>query len=166
MSERFPAIEPAHRDFIRAQHVFFVASAAPNARVNVSPKPASALRVLDEHRVAYLDQTGSGNETAAHCRADGRVTFLFCAFAGVPKILRLYGRGTVAKRGTPAYAELLARAFDDCEVVQTSCGYGVPLFAYAGERDTLTRWAAAKGDDALESYRRERNAASIDGLPT
>jgi hypothetical protein len=129
--------------------------------------------------VVYLDQTGSGNETAAHCRADGRVTDLFCAFAGAPRILRLYGRGSIAKRGTPAYARLLARAFDERELpgarqivtlavdlVQTSCGYGVPLFAFVGERDTLTRWAAAKGDDALATYRSERNAVSIDGLPT
>jgi hypothetical protein len=179
MAKQFPRIAPAHRDFILRQRVFFTASAAAGARVNVSPRGIDALRVLGENEVVYLDRTGSGNETAAHLRADGRLTLMFCAFAGPPMILRLYGRGRILRRGSPAYANLLALAFDsveppgarqivmlDVELVQTSCGFGVPLFEYAGERPTLTHWAEAKGEAGLEAYRREKNLRSIDGLPT
>jgi hypothetical protein len=179
MAKQFQRIEPAHRDFILRQQVFFTASAAAGARVNVSPRSVDALRVLGESEVAYLDRTGSGNETAAHLRADGRLTLMFCAFEGPPMILRLYGRGRTLRRGSPAYANLLALAFDgteppgarqiirlDIDLVQTSCGFGVPLFDYVGERPTLTRWAEAKGEAGLEAYRREKNVHSIDGLPT
>jgi Pyridoxamine 5'-phosphate oxidase len=179
MAKQFPRIEPAHRDFILRQRVFFIASAAAGARVNVSPRGVDALRVLGENEVVYLDRTGSGNETAAHLRADGRLTLMFCAFEGPPMILRLYGRGRSLRRDSPAYASLLALAFDsvelpgarqivmlDVELVQTSCGFGVPLFEYAGERPTLTRWAEAKGEAGLAAYRREKNLRSIDGLPT
>lgn len=179
MSKMFAAIEPQHRDFILQQKLFFVASAAPGARVNLSPKSADALRLLDERAAVYIDRTGSGNETAAHLRADGRLTFMFCAFEGPPMILRLYGQGRVLARGGEAYARLLREAFGgdeppgarqmillETDLVQTSCGYAVPVFDYAGERDGLDRWAQAKGDAALETYRREKNQLSIDGLPT
>jgi hypothetical protein len=178
VAKQFPSIEPAHRAFIERQRVFFVGSAAPGARVNLSPKGLDALRVLGPERVAYLDLTGSGNETAAHLRADGRLTIMFCAFEGPPLILRLYGRGRAHRRGSAGYAGLLpafggeeplgARQIVALEVdlVQTSCGYGVPLFAYRGERPSLDRWAEAKGEAGLEEYRRENNARSIDGLST
>lgn len=179
MAQQFAQIEPAQRDFILRQHVFFVATAAAGSRVNLSPKGADALRVLGPNAVCYLDQTGSGNETAAHLRADGRLTLMLCAFEGPPRILRLYGRGRVLRRGTPEYAGLLAEAFDgeeplgarqivvlDVDLVQTSCGFGVPLYGYRGERPALARWAEAKGVEGLETYRREYNAHSIDGLPT
>ncbi len=179
MAKQFPHIEPAHRDFILRQRIFFTASAAAGTRVNLSPKGLDALRVLDEAHVCYLDHTGSGNETAAHMKADGRLTIMVCAFEGPPMILRLYGRGHVLRRGTAGYAALLASAFDgnepsgarqivvlDVDLVQTSCGYGVPLFDYKEERASLIRWAENKGEDGLETYRRDMNARSIDGLPT
>ena len=178
MAKQFPSLEPAHRAFIDRQHVFFVATAAEGARVNLSPKGLDALRVLDDNRVAYLDRTGSGNETAAHLLADGRLTLMLCAFDGAPLILRLYGTGRALPRGTADYARLLADAFAgeeppgarqivvlDIDLVQTSCGFGVPLYDYREERPTLTRWAEAKGEDGLAAYRREKNAVSLDGLP-
>lgn len=179
MAKQFPRIEPTHRDFILRQRMFFTASAAADGRVNLSPKGLDALRVIDEVTVAYLDHTGSGNETAAHLRADGRLTIMLCAFEGAPLILRLYGRGTVLLRGTQAYRALFDGYFGgeepvgarqivrlDVELVQTSCGYGVPLFDYQAERPSLPRWAESKGVEGLDAYRREKNARSLDGLPT
>ena len=179
MGKHFASMEPAHQEFIRRQRIFFTGSAARDGRVNVSPKDGAALRVLSERRVAYLDLTGSGNETAAHLRAQGRLTLMFCAFEGAPVILRLYGVGKVLRRGSAEYEAMLAGAFDhaerpgarqivvlEVEDVQTSCGFGVPLFSYDGERTNLTQWAAGKGDEGLREYWRTRNAVSIDGLPT
>jgi predicted pyridoxine 5'-phosphate oxidase superfamily flavin-nucleotide-binding protein len=179
MAKQFTCIEPHHREFILQQRIFFTASAAAQGRVNVSPKDGAALRMLSANSVAYLDQTGSGNETAAHLRANGRLTIMFCAFAGSPMILRLYGQGTVLSRGSLPYSDLLASAFDNEErpgsrqivvlavdLVQTSCGYGVPLFDYVDERKTLRRWAEAKGEAGIEKYRRSKNVFSIDGYPT
>lgn len=179
MGKQFASIEPDHREFIERQHIFFNASAASDGRVNVSPRDVAALRVLDEHTVIYLDRTGSGNETAAHLLADGRLTLMFCAFEGRPLILRLYGRGRVVARHSAEYRKLLAAHYEDLEVpgarqivcldvdrVQTSCGMNVPFYDYKGERDQLTRWAEAKGEAALEGYRREKNTVSIDGFPT
>ena len=179
MGKRFPSIETSHRDFIEKQHIFFVATAAPSGHVNISPKDCAALRLLGSNRAVYLDQTGSGNETAAHLRIDRRITLMFCAFDGSPLILRLYGEGTVLVRGSEAYRELIATAFGneeragarqivaiDVDLVQTSCGFGVPRFDYQGERDTLTRWAESKGESGLTDYWREKNRFSIDGFPT
>ncbi|HEX3891316.1 MAG TPA: pyridoxamine 5'-phosphate oxidase family protein [Terracidiphilus sp.] len=179
MGKKFAALEPIHHDFIQKQQMFFVASATAESRVNVSPKDGASLRILDAQRVAYLDQTGSGNETAAHLRADGRLTLMFCALQGVPLILRLYGKGIVLARRSPAYAEMLASHFGNVEppgarqivvlhvdLVQTSCGYGVPMFDFAGERATLRRWAEAKGDDGIAQYWQAKNVQSLDGLAT
>ncbi|MGA0600234.1 hypothetical protein ACO2Q3_05955 [Caulobacter sp. KR2-114] len=179
MAKQFTALDATLTAFIGRQHVFFAASAAPGSRVNVSPKDGASFRVLGPNRAAWLDQTGSGNETAAHTLAGGPVTVMFCAFQGPPLILRLYGRARIALRGAPDYARLLAEAFAgeeppgarqivvlDFDLVQTSCGYGVPLFDHVGERDNLRRWAEAKGEDGLDDYRREKNAVSLDGLPT
>lgn len=177
MAKQYDRIEPAQRAFIERQNVFFVGSAAAEGRVNVSPKGMDTLRVLDERRVAYLDLTGSGNETAAHLRATGRLTLMFCAFEGPPMILRLYGRGRVLRKGTPGYAELLplferelpgARQIVVLEVdlVQTSCGYAVPLMDYRADRQGLVRWAEDKGEEGIQAYWREENARSIDGLET
>jgi hypothetical protein len=130
--------------------------------------------VLSPSRVAYLDLTGSGNETAAHLRENGRITFMFCAFAGPPRILRLYGAGEVVlpgdgewealSSGFPSYPGIRQIVRADISRVQTSCGFAVPLMECAGQRDTLLRWAEAKGD-ALPAYREEKNTFSIDGLP-
>jgi hypothetical protein len=179
MAKQFASMTPAHREFIARQRIFFTASATATSRVNVSPRSTDALRVLDERTVAYLDLTGSGSEAAAHLRIDGRITLMFCALDEPPSILRLYGRGTSLPRNTNDYAVLLASAFDneeplgarqivriDVDLVQTSCGYGVPLFEYIGERTTLHRWAEQKGDAGLEEYRRQKNTRSLDGLPT
>ncbi len=164
-------------DFIAAQPLFFVASAplSPEGHVNLSPKGLDCLRVLGPDRVAYLDLTGSGNETAAHLAENGRVTLMFCAFAGRPQILRLYGRGTVTLPGSALWDELRPGFPDhagarhiiavDVERVQTSCGFAVPLMEFAGHRDTLLKWAEKQGEDGLTEYRRAKNAASIDGLP-
>jgi hypothetical protein len=172
-------IEPSHRDFLLRQHVFFVASAAPGARVNVSPRSTNCFRVLGENAVAYLDRTGSENETAAHLYADGRMTIMFCAFAGPPRTVRLYGRGTVLHRLSRSYADLLAEQFGgtaplgarqivklDVELVLRSCGFGVPLFDYRAERTVLDEWESHNGPLGIAAFWRERNTHSIDGLPT
>lgn len=179
MAKQFPSIDDRQRAFIERQHVFFVASAAEGSRVNLSPKGLDALRVLDPNTVVYLDRTGSGNETAAHLLADGRLTIMFCAFDGPPLILRLYGKGRVLPRGGAEYAALLAAQFGGEEpvgarqvvmlavdLVQTSCGFGVPHYDYAGERPSLVNWAAQKGEGELVAYRHEKNERSMDGLPT
>jgi hypothetical protein len=179
MAKVLPSIDASCRDFIGRQRIFFAASAAPNARVNVSPRSTDAFAIIDERTVAFLDRTGSGAETAAHLKADGRLTIMFCAFDGPPNILRLYGRGEALRRGGEAYREILATAFGGAEPsgarlivrlhvdrVQTSCGYGTPLFEYRGERPSLDNWARSKGEVGLEAYRKEKNAVSIDGLPT
>ena len=163
--------------FIQRQHVFFTATAAEGARINLSPKGLDGFRVLGPKAVAYMDWTGSGNETAAHINADGRLTIMLCAFDGPPNILRIYGKGRVLLRGTPEYEDVLASAFNgeepmsarqivvlDIESVQTSCGYGVPLYEYKGERPSMPNWASQHGD--LPGYRQEHNLVSIDGLPT
>jgi hypothetical protein len=178
MAELYNEITERLQAFIAAQHLFLVASAPLSAEghVNVSPKGLDCLRILSPRRVAYLDLTGSGNETSAHLLENGRITLMFCAFAGPPRILRLVGQGRVVLPGDEEWPELRALFGDlpairqiivaDISRVQTSCGYGVPLFEYSGERDTLARWADAKGEAGLESYRAKQNARSIDGLPT
>ena len=152
---------------------------APQRRgghVNLSPKGhADTFAVLDERTVAYLDLTGSGAETAAHLRDDGRITLMFCAFSGPPRILRLYGQGRIVLPGEQRWDELAAwfparrgaRAVVVVEVerIADSCGYAVPLYNYAGERDLLDQWAGRKDEAAMAAYRAQRNSRSIDGLP-
>lgn len=165
------------RTWIEAQPMFFVATApSSGGNVNVSPKGYDTLRVLDHHRVAYRDLTGSGAETAAHLADDGRITLLWCAFDQPPRIARVHGQGRVVTPDTPGFDQLDpllptlpgARAIVEvvADRVSTSCGYGVPLMEPATERDTLLRWAEAKDEDGLSTYRAERNATSIDGLPS
>jgi hypothetical protein len=166
------------RKWIEKQHVFFVASAPLSAdgHVNLSPKGHDCLRVLGPDRVAYLDMTGSGNETSAHLHENGRITLMWCGFEGAPRILRLYGRGRTVLPGMPEWDELIAQ-FDmlpgarqiivaEIDRVQTSCGYAVPLYSYEGERDVLDKWVAAKTDAEMDKYRRDKNSESIDCLPT
>jgi hypothetical protein len=179
MAKDYPALTGHLADFIGRQHIFFVASAAPGSRVNISPRSTDMFRVLGDNAACYLDRTGSGNETSAHLLADGRMTVMFCAVDGPPLILRLYGRGRVIVRSSAEYAELLASQFGgeeplgarqivriDFDLVKTSCGYGVPLMEYQGERDTMDRWAEAKGPDGIVAYRQDKNLVSMDGLPT
>lgn len=179
MAKFFDAIQPAHRQFIEHQKMFFVASAPleANGHVNLSPKGGDVFRILDPNKVAYLDYTGSGNETSAHLLQNGRITFMFCAYDGPPNILRLYGHGRTVLPNDPLWPELLLLFTDihpatrqiivaDIDKVQTSCGYSVPLYEYTGERDQAYKWAAHKGPDGLVEYRKEKNRLSLDGLPT
>lgn len=177
MAKVYPSITPELRQFAEAQPVFFVASAplAADGHINLSPKGCDTFRVLDEHRVAYLDLTGSGNETSAHLAENGRITLMFCAFQGAPKILRFYGRGRTVLPDAPEFSDLVGRfgsypgvrqvIVAEIDRVQTSCGFAVPFMDLVGERPALTRWAEARGEAALEDYRREKNSVSIDGLP-
>lgn len=179
MAKQFPALDPEKQAFIERQHMFFTASGASEGHINLSPKGLDALRVLGPNAVVYLDRTGSGNETAALLRVDGRLTIMFCAFEGAPMILRLYGQGRIIKRGSNEYANLLAEKFGgdeppgarhmvrlDFDLVQTSCGFAVPLYEYQRERVALTRWATARGEDGLDAYRRQKNMISLDGHAT
>jgi hypothetical protein len=176
VADRFASISPDLAEWWAAQPVFFVATAPDGAdgHVNLSPKGHDTLRVLEPNRVAYLDLTGSGIETIAHLRENGRITLMACAFTGGPRISRIYGRGTVYELGSTGF-DALAPQFPDLpgrravidiavERVTTSCGYAVPLMELVGERDRLVDWATAKGD-ALAEYRANKNAESIDGLP-
>jgi Pyridoxamine 5'-phosphate oxidase len=163
-------------EFIAAQHVFFVATApsGDGGHVNLSPKGLDTFAVLDPNTVAYLDLTGSGVETIAHLRENGRITIMFCAFNGKPLIVRLYGRGEALPVGEPDGFALLshfgsypgARSVIRVRLdrISTSCGYGVPLLEYEGERDQLRKWAERRGPDGLVAYRAQKNAVSIDGL--
>lgn len=171
-------IQPAHQAFIKKQHLFFVCTAPLNAegRINLSPKGLDTFRVLSDTQVAYLDFIGSGNETSAHCLENGRITFMFCAFDGPPNILRLYGKGRTVLPGTPEWESLAPHFGDypnvrqiilgDIDLVGTSCGYGVPLYEYQGERQIMFDWASKKGEEGLSAYIQEKNLKSLDGLPT
>jgi len=179
MSTFLDQITPELAKFIRAQPVFFVATAAPGSRINLSPKGMDTFRVLDEKRVAYLDLTGSGNETAAHLLHDGRITIMFCSFDSNAEIARIYGRGAVIRPTDARWGELIAhfpkisglRQIMEISVesAMTSCGYGVPRMGKTGEmagRDTLEKYWATRGEEKKEQYWRKHNVQSIDGLPT
>lgn len=171
-------IDDRMREFLTAQHVFFVATAplAADGRVNVSPKGVDgSFVVLDDRTVAYLDITASGAETIAHLRENGRITLMFCAFDGPPNIVRLHGSGRVVSLYDAEY-DRLAALFDerrgaravvvvDVERVSDSCGYGVPLYEHVGERDLLPQFMERKGLEGQADYRRAKNRTSIDGLP-
>ncbi len=176
MGQRFSELSEKHIQFIEAQKLFFVGTATADSRVNISPKGMDSLRVLDNSRVAWLNVTGSGNETSAHVQQDPRMTMMFCAFEGKPLILRLYGTASVVHRGDPAWHELFVKfkplpgarqIFDVAiDLVQTSCGMAVPYFAYQGGREQLNNLAAELDEDGLRRYWEENNQTSIDGFPT
>jgi len=177
MSKRHENITPEISNWIREQRVFFVATAphALDGHINVSPKGGDSFRVLDPLEVVYQDFTGSGAETAAHARENGRIVVMFCAFQGPPKIVRIHGHAVLITFEDPRYAEfaqlfpanLGTRAFVHIRVdrVSDSCGYSVPLYQFESQRDTLDRWAAAKTLEGLKAYRATKNRQSIDGLP-
>lgn len=171
-------IDDAVRTWIERQHVFFVATAATSeeATVNVSPKGMSgSFVVLDERRCAYLDLTGSGIETVAHVRQNGRITLMWCAFEGPPRIVRVHGRGEVVTPEDPRWDELSGRfepyhgrravVIVTADRISDSCGYSVPLMSYTADRDRLTTWADSRTDEELTAYRTSKNTRSIDGLP-
>lgn len=177
MAKFHTALDERLTAFIHAQRIFFTGTAPHHGRVNISPKGLDTFRILSPARVGYLDVTGSGNETAAHLHENGRITFLFCAFEGPPLILRLYGHGRSVQAhhaewsglrplfgpALPGERQLIIA---DLETVQTSCGYGVPLYDFKQDRTQLPAWAERKGDEGLRAYRVEKNSTSIDGLPT
>jgi hypothetical protein len=184
MGKVYEGIDQRQREWIGRQSLFFVGSAPldPDGHVNLSPKgPIGSFAVLDDHTVAYLDVVGSGAETVAHLRENGRIVVMFCAFDGPPRILRLHGRGRVVDARDPEFEELVDRAaFEqpavpesrravivvDVTRVADACGYGVPLMDYRGRRPHMEAWAAKKvGTGLLDDYVEEKNAESIDGLP-
>lgn len=176
MGQKYSEISTCHRQFIEAQKLFFVATAAGDGRINLSPKGLDTLRVLGPNRVVWLNLTGSGNETAAHLPESDRMTLMFCAFEGDPVVLRLYGHARLFHPRDPEWSGLAAlfpsipgsRQVVDMQVdlVQTSCGFGVPFFEYRGQRGQFEAWAEKKGRDGIEQYWRQKNQVSIDGKPT
>ena len=177
MGHMYDQITPELAAWIERQRVFFVATAplAADGLINCSPKGLDTLRILGPRAIAYLDLTGSGIETVAHVRENGRVVLMFCAFEGPPRILRLHGRGSVLTSGDAGFADLRARFPElpgvrsiirvDVQRIADSCGFGVPQYKFVGERDQLAKWTVAKGDVALADYRKAKNAVSLDGLP-
>jgi hypothetical protein len=177
MSKLLDSIDDDLARWIGRQHLFFVATAplSPDGHINCSPKGRDSLRVLGPQEIVYLDYTGSGAETIAHLRENGRIIVMFCAFEGKPNIVRLHGRGEALPPEHPEFAPLSAlfppnpgsRSIIRVRIdrVSTSCGYAVPTYDFRQERDLLDKWAVTKGEKGLETYRASKNAASIDGLP-
>ncbi len=176
MGKLFESLDDDLRAFIAAQHLFFVAT-APRAdgHINLSPKGLDSFRILSPKQVAYVDLTGSGVETIAHLRENGRITLMFCAFEGRPRIVRLYGRGRAVETADaewatlaplfPQYLSARSVIVVDLERLADSCGYAVPRYEYAGERTQLIDWAEQKGPAAIRQYQAEKNRYSIDHLP-
>jgi len=177
MGKEHNRITEEHREFIENQKLFFVCTSPldANGHINLSPKGFDCFRVLSPTRVGYLDIVGSGNETSAHLLENERITFMFCAFEGPPKILRLYGKGRTVLPGDDEWKEL-SKQFTilpatrqiivaDIFKVKSSCGFGIPLYEYIAERDHAFKWAVNKGEEGLEEYKKEKNMVSIDGLP-
>lgn len=176
MAEQFERLEDEHVQFIGRQQLFFVGTAGTEGRVNISPKGMDSFRVVAPDRVAWLNLTGSGNETAAHVLENGRMTILFCSFERQPLIMRLYGVARASHPRDQRWRELEQlfpdypggrQVFEmDLDLVQTSCGYAVPHYQYQGERDTLVKWSEKRGQSGIETYWRERNGVSLDGKDT
>ena len=177
MAKTYPELDDALTHFIQAQSVFFVATAplAASGHVNLSPKGLDTFRILGPKTVAYLDIFGSGVETIAHLRENGRIVIMFCAFQGATKVLRLHGYGRVVEPHQPGFSDLQVhfavqvgtRAIIVVELtrISDSCGYGVPLLKLEAERPTLPAWCRKRGTEGLKIYRQEKNRQSIDGLP-
>jgi hypothetical protein len=177
MGKLYQSLTLELQDWLAQQKVFFVATSplAHDGHVNCSPKGADTFRVLNEREVAYVDLTGSGIETTAHLRENGRILLMFCAFSGPPKIVRLHGRGEAIYPNQPAFAALHAKFPNHAGAraiirvtlarISDSCGHGVPLMDFVAPRDLLEKWAATKGPRGLAEYRAAKNRESIDGLP-
>lgn len=176
MGKQFDHLSDAHIAFINAQHMYFTGTAARDGKVNISPKGMDSLRVLDTNTIAYVNVTGSGNETAGHLRDHPRMTLMWCSFTAKPQILRTYGTARTLHPRDADWDRLAAQLpvvpgarqiyVQTIEMVQTSCGYAVPFMDHKGDRDTLLHWAADKGDDGIATYWRERNQDTLDGQPT
>ncbi len=176
MAKFYSALNDSLRAFIAAQKIFFTATAPVEGKINLSPKGLDTLRCLDNNTVAFLNITGSGNETAAHVIENGRLTIMFCSFSEKPMILRLYGRGKVIYPGDEEWSKWYS-LFEplpgvrqiivlDIDTVQTSCGYAVPLYEFKAERETLLRSVEKQGEEGMKEFHRQHSLVSIDGLPT
>jgi hypothetical protein len=177
MGRTYDAIDDRLASWMEAQPIYFVASAplAADGHVNLSPKGGDSFRVIDPNTVAYLDLTGSGAETIAHTRENGRLTIMFCSFDAKPNIVRIFGRGEAVLPGSGRFEELVGRfphhdgtrsviVLRSSEIT-SSCGYSVPLMDLVGHRSTLDEWVDRKSPAELEAYRAKKNATSLDGLP-
>ena len=176
MGKKLPQLTQALQDFIKQQKIFFVGTAAAKGRVNISPKGMATFYVLNDQEVLWLNLTGSGNETAAHMLEDSRMTIMFCSFEKNPLILRLYGEAEVFHERDHAFSEYI-NYFEETagsrqifklniDLVQTSCGFGVPFMDYKGERETLKVWAEQKGESGIKEYWTDKNQTSLGGLET
>jgi len=173
MGEKYSALKPVHIEFIQKQKMFFVATAPKSGRINLSPKGLDTFKILDANRILWLNLTGSGNETAAHLSEDNRMTVMFNAFEGNPLILRLYGTARTVHPDEHEWNNLIKhfpelpgnRQIIDMKVdtVHTSCGFGVPLYEFKGERGELIKWAEKKGEKGILEYQKEKNSISMDG---
>ena len=176
MATQYSEISDKLQSFIEEQKIFFVGTATADSRVNISPKGMDSFRILDKNRIAWLNITGSGNETAAHVQENDRMTIMFAAFEGKPMILRLYGHAKAVHRNDPEWGALYAnfpdmvsarQIFDlSVDLVQTSCGMAVPFFDYTEERNQLRDWADKQGEEGIKQYWEKKNQISIDGAPT
>jgi hypothetical protein len=176
MGSRYECLSEKLTQFIAEQKIFFVATATADSRVNLSPKGMDSFRVISNNRVAWLNVTGSGNETAAHVQQNPHMTIMFCAFAGPPIILRLYGTAKIVHKNDAEWPTLFllfeplpgARQIFDLSIdlVQTSCGMAVPNYSYEGDRELLKEWANKKGDAGLKQYWQDKNQLSLDSIPT
>jgi hypothetical protein len=176
MGQAYEQLDDNLIKFIKNQQMFFVGTAGVEGRVNISPKGIDSLRIINPKKVAWLNLTGSGNETAAHVLENQRMTIMFCAFEGNPLILRLYGKATSIHQRDDSWEEVASlfpglpgkRQFFiiDIDRVGGSCGFGVPLFEHKGNRENLIEWASNKTDSEIENYWKRKNQTSIDGKPT
>ena len=176
MSDQYDALSPDHQRFIEKQKMFFVGTAAADGRVNLSPKGMPSLAVRGPNEILWLNLTGSGNETAAHLQGTNRITLMWCAYEGPPLILRVYGQAEPIYREDAAWVDCEAAIPSSTgarqyfrvaiDLVQTSCGYAVPLYEYKDDRTALTKWAEKKGDSGIKDYWSEKNSISLDGKST
>jgi hypothetical protein len=176
VADQFTELNAEHIRFIEAQKIFFTGTAASEGRVNVSPKGQDSMRIVSNRRLVWLNLTGSGNETAAHLLDRNRLTLMWCAFEGPPRILRVYGKASAIHPRDPAWAECAdllppgvgARQYFDVDIdlVQTSCGYAVPNFEYRSDREALSRWSEKHGEQGIRQYWQDKNTHSLDGAPT
>ncbi len=176
MGAKFQEIPEKIQEFIKEQKIFFVGTAATEGRVNVSPKGMDSFRVIDKNKIVWLNLTGSGNETAAHLIQDSRMTIMFCSFEKKPLILRLYGQAKIFHERDNEFHEYLNLFPEtpgsrqiielDVDLVQTSCGYGIPFMDYIEERPSLRQWGENKSEDKIKKYWKDKNTVSIDGFET
>ena len=176
MGTQFQSLDNRLQDFIEVQHMFFVGTAGPDGKVNISPKGMDSLRVLGPNRIIWRNVTGSGNETAGHLKLVNRMTLMWCSFTVKPMILRCYGSAQTIHPRDADWGDLNgqfpandgARQVYDMQIdmVQSSCGYAVPFMEHKGDRDTLLKWTADKGPEGVKTYWEERNATTLDGAPT